>query len=124
MDKGKSGKANWDPVAHKIFLDICVEEVNANNRSDGHLSPIGYENMIRKCNERTNRNYVRKQFKNRWDLLKKEYNCWKTLNQKASGIGIDPVTRSIAATDEWWANEIHVLKHSYYFYLLLCHPIS
>uniref|UniRef100_A0A8R7PKX9 Myb/SANT-like domain-containing protein n=1 Tax=Triticum urartu TaxID=4572 RepID=A0A8R7PKX9_TRIUA len=50
--------------------------------------------------------YVRKQFKNRWDLFKKEYNCWKTLNQKASGIGIDPVTRSIAATDEWWANEI------------------
>uniref|UniRef100_A0A8R7P6D3 Myb/SANT-like domain-containing protein n=1 Tax=Triticum urartu TaxID=4572 RepID=A0A8R7P6D3_TRIUA len=106
MDKGKSGKANWDPVAHKIFLDICVEEVNANNRSDEHLSPIGYENMIRKFNEQTNRNYVRKQFKNRWDLLKKEYNCWKTLNQKASRIGIDPVTRSIAATDEWWANEI------------------
>ena len=124
MDKGKSGKANWDPVAHKVFLDIWVEEANANNRSDAHLSPIGYENMIRKFNERTNRNYVRKQFKNRWDLLKKEYNCWKTLNQKASGIGIDPVTRSIAATDEWWANEIQVLKHSYYFYLLLCHPIS
>lgn len=28
------------------------------------------------------------------------------MNQKASRIGIDPVTKSIAATDEWWENEI------------------
>nr|XP_020176366.1 L10-interacting MYB domain-containing protein-like [Aegilops tauschii subsp. strangulata] len=52
------------------------------------------------------REYTKKQFKNKWDVLKKEYAVWKTLTQKASGIGFDPVTKTIAASDEWWANEI------------------
>ncbi|XP_037482085.1 uncharacterized protein LOC119360640, partial [Triticum dicoccoides] len=35
-----------------------------------------------------------------------DYAIWKTLLQKASGIGIDPYTKAIAATDEWWALEL------------------
>ncbi|KAM0842504.1 hypothetical protein ACQ4PT_058315 [Festuca glaucescens] len=42
----------------------------------------------------------------RWEALKKDYNCWKSLNQHASGLGRDPITNSIAASDDWWDNEI------------------
>jgi len=31
-DKPKHVKANWDAVAHRAFLDVCIEEVNKNNR--------------------------------------------------------------------------------------------
>ncbi|XP_020157590.1 uncharacterized protein [Aegilops tauschii subsp. strangulata] len=100
-------KAQWDNVGLRTFIDICVEEVNANNRGkEGTLSPLGYENVVRKFFERTRREYTKKQFKKKWDVLKKEYAIWKTLTQKASGIGFDPVTKTIAASDEWWANEI------------------
>ncbi|KAI4977245.1 hypothetical protein ZWY2020_054876 [Hordeum vulgare] len=56
--------------AARSFIDICVEEVNANNRGkEGTLTPHGYDNV-------------------------------------ATCIGFDPITKTIAASDEWWANEI------------------
>ena len=120
MDKGKSGKAIWDPLAHSIFLDVCIEEVHAHNCPAGCLNALGYANLIRKFNDRTKRNYERKQFKNKWEALKKDYNIWKSLNQHASGLGRDPITKSIAASDDWWENEIKVLMSSYYFHELFC----
>ncbi|KAG2635603.1 hypothetical protein PVAP13_2NG401203 [Panicum virgatum] len=43
--------------------------------------------------------------KNRWDVLKKKYSQWKTLNMRATGLGRDPVTGCISASDEWWADQ-------------------
>lgn len=100
------GKATWDSVAHTIFLDVCIEEVRANNRPMGCLNTIGYANLISKFNACTKRKYERKQFKNRWESLKKDYNYWKTLNRRASGLGRDPITKTIAASDDWWELEI------------------
>jgi hypothetical protein len=100
----QSGKANWDSASHSIFRDVCVEEVRANNHPDAYLSPLGYDNLIRKFNEHTKRNYLRMQLKNRWDACRKKYSMWKTLLQKASSLG------------NWWALELNILLLSYHFY--------
>ncbi|KAE8821125.1 hypothetical protein D1007_00747 [Hordeum vulgare] len=47
---GKGGrplmKAHWDNIVLRSFIDICVEEVNANNRGkEGTLTPHGYDNV-------------------------------------------------------------------------------
>jgi hypothetical protein len=73
MEKPKHVKANWDAVAHRVFLDVCIEEVNANNRPVQVLNATGYANLVRKFNELMKRNYDRKQMKNRWETLKKDY---------------------------------------------------
>jgi hypothetical protein len=46
--------------------------------------------------------------KNRWDSLKRMYTQWKTLNERATGLGRDPHTGSISAPDEWWAKQNEV----------------
>ena len=110
MEKVKYPKAIWDSAAHSIYMDVCVEEVRANNRAPGGttLSDVGQVNLLTKFNERSGRNYSHQQLRNRWNACRSDYAIWKTLLQKASGIGRDPYTKTIAATDEWWALELKV----------------
>ena len=112
-EKVKHVKANWDNLAHRVFIDVCKEEVEANNHPVQVLNAIGYANLVRKFNECTKRNYDKKQMKNRWETLKKDYTVWKGLVQHASGLGRDPITNTIDASDDWWTHEIQVMMPSY-----------
>jgi hypothetical protein len=108
MPKNWKPNAQWDLSAARIFNEICVEQVLANNRPQGCLNKKGYANLVAKFNERTGRNYTHLQMKNRWDALKSDFSTWKTLLLNASGLGRDPRTGSIAASDEWWEEKIEV----------------
>lgn len=109
MPKNRKPNAQWDLSAARIFNEICVEQVLANNRPQGCLNNKGYANLVAKFNERTGRNYTRVQMKNRWDALKSDFTTWKTLLLSASGLGRDPRTGSIAASDEWWEEKIEAM---------------
>jgi hypothetical protein len=63
MEKPKHVEENWDVVTHRVFLDVCIEEVNATNCPVQVLNATSYANLVRKFNERTKRNYDRKQMK-------------------------------------------------------------
>jgi hypothetical protein len=97
VPKIRKPSAQWDAHASRIFNEICVEQVGANNRPHGCLNNKGYANLVAQFNERTSRNYTRVQMKNRWDALKIDYTIWKTLLIHASGLGRDPRTGTIAA---------------------------
>ncbi|KAI4969936.1 hypothetical protein ZWY2020_000850 [Hordeum vulgare] len=97
--------ATWDAYRVRVFCDICMEEVNNNNRDGGCLSKKGYENLERKFYEKVGEKLVRKQFKNKWDQLKKEYTWWMEL-LNATGLGWDPQTKTMDADDDWW--KIHL----------------
>jgi hypothetical protein len=85
-------KAVWDAHRTKLFFDICMDEVNLNNREGGCLSRKGYQNLENRFAEKTGDRLVKKQFKNKWDALKKDYTGWMEL-QNATGLGWDPETK-------------------------------
>ena len=45
-------KATWDPIAHRVFLDVCIEEVNANNLPVQVLNALGYASLVKKFTRR------------------------------------------------------------------------
>ena len=110
MDKGLH-KATWDALATMVFCEGCKEEVIAGNRPLGCLSKNGYKNLAQKFLARTGRPYVKKQFKNKWDSLKKEYGYWLALKRAATGLGWDDKLGTVIADDEWWTLYIQVLAY-------------
>jgi hypothetical protein len=50
MPKIRKPNAQWDPTVAKIFNDICVEQVLANNRPQGCFNIKGYANLVTKFN--------------------------------------------------------------------------
>lgn len=106
MERGLKSKAHWDSFGHKAFCEICKEEVGAGNRPVSYLNKTGYKNLQQKFLARTGRNYERKQFKNRWDFLKKEYGHWVAFRQAATGQRWDSTLGTVDADNEWWVKLI------------------
>jgi hypothetical protein len=68
-------KADWDnPEMTRIFCNIFVEEIDAENRHVGKLNARSYKNLGERFLARTRKNYTQKQLKNRWDNLNILYN--------------------------------------------------
>ncbi|KAH7673874.1 Myb/SANT-like domain-containing protein [Dioscorea alata] len=101
-------KARWDDIKTESLLKICVEEVQAGNRPHTHFTKEGWKNIVTKFSWRTKVNYNYKQLKNKWDLMKKEFSIWAKLVEHQTGLGWDPVKRTVLASDDWWERKRQV----------------
>ncbi|PAN30820.1 hypothetical protein PAHAL_5G299600 [Panicum hallii] len=81
------------------FCELCVEEIRAGNTNNGHLTNRGYTNIAANFEEQTGLHHSKRQFKNRWDALRRMYTFWLWLN-KQSGLGRSGGT--VVADDAWW----------------------
>lgn len=114
QDKGNNGtgkrlKAEWNEKNNDIFIMVCVEQVRAGNRPHAHFNRVGWSNVIKNFNEQTGLSYEHKQMKNKWDLLRKEWQLWEKLKGKETGIGWDHWAQTVTASEEWWEAKIKVI---------------
>ncbi|KAM6546243.1 hypothetical protein CsatB_026979 [Cannabis sativa] len=112
VTQGKS-KAVWDSTTHEKWIDLAVEQVRAGNRNGSHLRKLGWKNFIEKFNLKTGRNYDRKQMKNHWDNVKKEWQLWDSLLRGETGLGWDMQRQTVDAPNEWWEEKLQVGFYKY-----------
>ncbi|KAH7667175.1 Myb/SANT-like domain-containing protein [Dioscorea alata] len=79
-------KARWDDTNIEIFLKTCVEKVQIGNRLYTHFTKEGWKNVISKFAARKG----------------KEFGIWAKLVEHQTGLGWDPVKRTVIASDDWW----------------------
>ncbi|CAL5085401.1 unnamed protein product [Urochloa decumbens] len=102
-------EADWCDENTRIVCELFAHEVQIGNRATTHLDKTGYQNMIKRFQDRTGLLYTRRQFKNRWDKLKNDYGIWKEL-MKETGLGWDESGKNIVMTDKWWKDTSKKIK--------------
>ncbi|XP_058197255.1 L10-interacting MYB domain-containing protein-like [Rhododendron vialii] len=103
-------KAQLDAQSKECFIQACVEELGgAGYKEETQLTKVGWANVLKKFNERRGKNYDRSQLKNQWVVLKKEWQLWQHLVLGESGLGRDPDTGAITASEEWW--DLKLMHH-------------
>lgn len=104
--------AVWNERLLEVFCDLCIKEVDKNNRPHTHFNAEGWTNIINGFEQETGKSYTKKQLKNKWDALKSELRSWKELKGKETGLGWDHRLQTIDAPDEWWRAKIEVYHFS------------
>ena len=68
-------KAQWDREANIIFCEFATKQIQLGHRPTRSLTAAGYQGKA-EFKARTQRTYIRKQFRNRWDDMKAIYSAW------------------------------------------------
>lgn len=95
-------------VYHKLFCELCVEQIEAGNRPIGIMTTRGYQNIAVKYLQKTGLRHSKMQLKNRWDILKALYSFWLGL-LKDTGLGWDSTQGTVSASDKYWKQVTKVI---------------
>ena len=101
-------KADWCDANVRHFIDICKGEIEAGNRPLGFFNRTGWKNVISKHEEKTGQKLTKKQLKNKWDNMKKEYTWFMELKNSATGLGWNEAKRTVECSKEWWDEHLAV----------------
>ncbi|MFQ6666885.1 hypothetical protein Gotur_033083 [Gossypium turneri] len=112
---GEKVKAMWDKRLTEIFCDICIKEILKGNRPGTHFTKDGWLKIMTNFEKETGKAYSQRQFKNRWDALKKERKAWKKLKGGDTALGWNPIKRTIDAPDDWWESRLKAVPEAQKF---------
>ncbi|XP_020575268.1 L10-interacting MYB domain-containing protein-like [Phalaenopsis equestris] len=107
--KEHGSPAIWEKEIKLLFCDLCIKEIELGNRPTTFFNKEGWNSIIKHFKDSTGREYDRLQMKNKWDQLKKDWKIWKDLKRGSTGLGWDPIKRTIDASEEWWAERLAVV---------------
>ncbi|XP_054778067.1 L10-interacting MYB domain-containing protein-like [Prosopis cineraria] len=105
-------KALWTTEETELFIKLALQQVRKNERKGSTLSKKGREALMQQFNGLSSRSYDKKQLKNKWDNLRKDWNIWDKLLNKETGLGWDSEKNTVSAPEEWWNQKIKRGKSS------------
>ncbi|KAG5543672.1 hypothetical protein RHGRI_016433 [Rhododendron griersonianum] len=93
----------------RLFLQLAIKEIEAKGRGTTQLSNNSLRNIAAELSARTGEVITLKQCKNRYGVLKRDWQAWILLadsRRGATGLGMNPVTGTFTTPDHFWANLI------------------
>ncbi|KAI9119424.1 hypothetical protein K1719_010099 [Acacia pycnantha] len=96
----------WDERCTRIFLEQCIDQILKKERKGGSFTATGWINIIYGFYRNSGKSLRKKQLKNSYDCLKKEWRVWDKLFSKETGISYDSVNHKVLAEDEWWDRKV------------------
>uniref|UniRef100_A0A7N0UBM5 Myb/SANT-like domain-containing protein n=1 Tax=Kalanchoe fedtschenkoi TaxID=63787 RepID=A0A7N0UBM5_KALFE len=94
-------KASWGPQFQRIFVDLCVEQIYAGNKPKTHFTRDGWRNIVDSFRDQTGCCYDKKQLKNHWDVMKKQWKIWSKLIADGA-MKWNPHNHKFGASQEDW----------------------
>ena len=104
----EKSRISWDDKSTGIFIQACIDQIMKKERQGGSFTPAGWINIFYGFNKKSGKSVEKKQLKNKYDSLKKEWRVWDKLFAKETGISYDSVNHKVIAEDEWWERKIQV----------------
>ncbi|KAH1031957.1 hypothetical protein J1N35_044131 [Gossypium stocksii] len=105
----------WDKRLTEIFCDICIKKILKGNKLGTHFIKDGWLKIMTTFEKETGKTFSQKQLKNRWDALKKEWKASKKLKGEDTGLGWNPIKRTVDASDDSWESRLKVLPEAQKF---------
>ncbi|KAK1296583.1 hypothetical protein QJS10_CPB15g01040 [Acorus calamus] len=105
MAKANHARATWTPEMKKQFIDLCLEQVKLGGQRGSNLKSSAWAKVREDFNKKVGVNYDQRQFKNFWDMLKKQWNTWKKLIS-LTGIGEVAQGQTVQMEPERWNEHI------------------
>ena len=100
---------NWTPEMVEALLNGLVQQVRLGKRAQGGFKPEAYSTILPELQKTVRQQGLKGgylqittvQVKNKVSSLKALHTAWKELIDQ-SGVGRDPDTGAVTATDDWW----------------------
>ena len=120
MDDAKDKK--WPEVVEKHFIDILLEEDAKGNMPQGQLKPGTWTAVMNEFNKRATKNYSKTQLTQKYQRMKQRHRTFSQLIAR-TGMGWDPISNTVMASEEAWAAAFAVSPLTYSKQNLLQLPI-
>ncbi|XP_054789477.1 uncharacterized protein LOC129295019 [Prosopis cineraria] len=97
-------KALWTTEKTELFIKLARQQVRKNECKGSTLSKEGWEALMQQFNALSSRSYDKKQLKNKWNNLRKDWNIWDKLLNKETGLGSNSEKNTASAPDNGGTN--------------------
>jgi len=99
---GVRPKAEWDVNTVKLYIKLCLDEVKKGEHNGTTLTKKGWKSVLSNINEKTGKDYGKKQLTNKWYNLRRDWQEWYKLFAKETLVGQDSAKNAMEEPDEWW----------------------
>jgi hypothetical protein len=104
-------RADWSDANLRHFIDIYKGEIEAG------FNTSSWKNLVDKFEGKTGKRLTKKQLKNKWNNMRKEYTWFMELKNAATRLGWDDAKQTVDCSKEWWDEHLAVNFALHFFFI-------